>query len=84
MSIATISIVAAAIAHSVAVLIAFVKLIVWVSSKSAITDQRLNALEHQVDNDVTGRRVVAEMREDIAAIKAKLADIRDHLKFQNH
>jgi hypothetical protein len=34
-----------------------------------------------VNNDITGRKVVGEMREDLAAIKVQIIDIRDDLKF---
>ena len=64
------------IAHSVAVIMALVKLVAWVTEHITATEQRIKALEYQVNNDVTGRRVVGEMREDIATIKTKLEDMR--------
>lgn len=44
------------------------------------TDERIRQLQHQVDNDVTGRRVVGEMRNDIAVIKSQMTDIKADLK----
>ncbi len=64
------------IAHAIAMLITVIKLVAWFSAENATTKQRLLTLEHQVDNDVTGRRVVAEMRQDIASIKVQIADAR--------
>lgn len=66
----------AILAHSAAVVTAVVKLIAWIVKKQAVTDERIRQLQSQVDNDVTGRRVVGEMREDIAVIKSQIADIR--------
>lgn len=70
----------AVLAHSVAVIAAAVKLIAWIVKKQAVTDERIRQLQHQVDNDVTGRRVVGEMRNDIAVIKSQVADIKTNLK----
>ena len=70
----------AVLAHSVAVIAAAVKLIAWIVKKQAVTDERIRQLQHQVDNDVTGRRVVGEMRNDIAVIKSQVADIKTDLK----
>lgn len=70
----------AILAHSVAVVSAAVKLIAWVVKKQAVTDERIRQLQYQVDNDVTGRRVVGEMREDLAVIKTQIADIKIDVK----
>ncbi len=70
----------AVLAHSVAVLAAAIKLIAWIVKKQAVTDERIRQLQYQVDNDVTGRRVVSEMREDVAVIKSQVADIKADLK----
>jgi Flp pilus assembly pilin Flp len=64
------------IAHSVAVIMALVKLVGWVTAHITSTEERIKSLQHQVNNDVTGRRVVGEMREDIASIKAQVEDMR--------
>lgn len=68
------------LAQSVAVLSALVKLVAWATRSITACEQRLTNLEHQVNNDVTGRRVVAEMREDIASIKSQVIDIRADIK----
>lgn len=70
----------AVLAHSVAVITAVIKLVAWIVKKQAVTDERIRQLQYQVDNDVTGRRVVGEMREDIAVIKSQMADIKLDLK----
>jgi hypothetical protein len=69
------------IAHSLAILVALVKLTSWISTHIAILNARLNTVENQVNNDITGRKVVGAMREDLAAIKMQIIDIRDDLKF---
>jgi predicted nucleic acid-binding Zn-ribbon protein len=69
----------AMLAHSVAVIGAIAKLIHWFSRSQAISEQRIKQLEHTVNNDVTGRRVVGEMREDLAAIKTQVTDLKSDL-----
>lgn len=64
------------IAHSVAVLMALVKLVTWVTTHMTSAEQKIKALEYQVNNDVTGRRVVGEMKEDLATIKSQVVDMR--------
>ena len=67
------------IAHSVAVIMALVKLVAWVTEHITTSEQRIKSLEYQVNNDVTGRRVVGEMREDLATIKAQVSDMRQDI-----
>ncbi|HOO81640.1 MAG TPA: hypothetical protein PK513_03970 [Alphaproteobacteria bacterium] len=67
------------IAHSVAVIMALVKLVVWVTSHVTASEQKIQILEQQVNNDVTGRRVVGEMKEDLATIKAQIKDMREDM-----
>lgn len=69
------------VAHSVAVIMALVKLVAWVTEHITTSEQKIAALEHQVNNDVTGRRVVGEMREDIASIKAQVSDVRQDIHY---
>lgn len=69
------------IAHSVAVMVALIKLVAWVTTQMTITSQKLQMLEAQVNNDVTGRRVVGEMKEDIATIKAQVSDLRSDIQY---
>lgn len=84
MSLTELGLLFAVLAHSVAVIAAAIKLIAWIVKKQAITDERIRQLQYQVDNDVTGRRVVGEMREDIAVIKSQLADVKIDLKTLHH
>ena len=60
------------IAHSVAVIMALVKLVAWVTEHITTSEQRIKSLEYQVNNDVTGRRVVGEMREEIRRLTQSL------------
>ena len=80
MSLTELGLLFAVLAHSVAVITAAIKLITWIVKKQAVTDERIRQLQHQVDNDVTGRRVVGEMRNDIAVIKSQMSDIKEDLK----
>lgn len=80
MSLTELGLLFAVLAHSVAVIAAAIKLIAWIVKKQAVTDERIRQLQHQVDNDVTGRRVVGEMRNDIAVIKSQMTDIKEDLK----
>ncbi len=68
------------IAHSVAVIMALVKLVAWVTEHITTSEQRIKSLEYQVNNDVTGRRVVGEMRGDLATIKAQVNDMRQDIQ----
>ena len=69
------------LANGVGLLIALVKVVAWISSHIATINERLNHIENQVNNDITGRKVVSEMHSDLAAIKSQIIDIRDDLKF---
>ena len=68
-------------AHCIAILIALTRLTSWISSRIATLTERVNHIENQVNNDITGRKVVSEMHSDLAAIKSQIIDIRDDLKF---
>ena len=68
------------LANGVGLLIALIKVVAWISSHIATLNERLNNVENQVNNDVTGRKVVGEMRQDIAVIKTQNTDIRHDLK----
>ena len=68
------------LAQSVAVISALVKLVAWVTRSVTAAEQRITNLEYQVNNDVTGRRVVADMREDLASIKSQIIDIRADIR----
>lgn len=71
------------LANAVGVVITLVKVVSWMSSHVARVNERLGTLERQVDNDITGRKVVGEMRQDIAVIKSQLEDLRADLKTMN-
>ncbi|MFN3624478.1 MAG: hypothetical protein ACK4TP_10485 [Hyphomicrobium sp.] len=73
------AIVAAFLAHAVAVVAALTKLVAWAAGSQAKLETRLLALEAKVDNDIAGRRIVAELRADVAAIKATLAELKDRI-----
>lgn len=68
------------LAQSVAVISTLVKLVAWATKSITSCEQRLTNLEHQVNNDVTGRRVVGGMREDLATIKSQIIDIRADIR----
>lgn len=68
------------IAHSVAVLAAIVKLVTWVTSHMTVNEERIKHIEYQVNNDITGRRVVAGMREDVAKNQTEILNIRQDIK----
>ena len=68
-------------AHSVAMITALVKLVAWVTSHMSVVEQKINSLEQQVNNDVTGRRVVGEMRENLAIIKTQITDMRSDIHY---
>ncbi|HZP21444.1 MAG TPA: hypothetical protein VFB16_14710 [Bauldia sp.] len=72
----------AAAAHAIAVTAAIVKLVAWASGTVARLQVRLDAIEAKVDNDVAGRRIVAELRSDVAAIKATLIDLKEDVRNQ--
>lgn len=73
------AIVAAFLAHAAAVVAALIKLVAWAAGSQAKLETRLRALEDKVDNDIAGRRIVAELRADVAAIKATLAELKDRI-----
>lgn len=68
------------LANAVGLVITLVKVVSWMSSHVARVNERLGTLERQVDNDITGRKAVGEMRQDIAVIKSQVADIREAMK----
>jgi hypothetical protein len=67
-------------AHGSALVVALLRLVAWGSAAHAQIETRLAALESKVDNDIAGRRIVAEMRSDIAAIKASLVEVKEHVR----
>ncbi|ARP98184.1 hypothetical protein [Pseudorhodoplanes sinuspersici] len=74
------AITAAFAAHALAVIAALVKLVAWAAASQAKFEARLDGIESKVDNDVAGRRIVAELRADVAAIKATLAELKEQIR----
>jgi glutamate mutase epsilon subunit len=68
------------LANAVGLVMTLVKVVSWMSSHVARVNERLGTLERQVDNDITGRKAVGEMRQDIAVIKSQVEDIRETIK----
>ena len=67
------------IGQSIAILVVVVKLVAWISAENATAKQRLLTLEYQVNNDITGRKAVSDMRNDVSVIKSQITDIKGHL-----
>lgn len=67
-------------ANSIGLIIAIIKVTARISSHHAVTSERIQTLENQVNNDITGRRVVGEMRQDLAVIKSQISDIKSDLQ----
>jgi hypothetical protein len=59
----------AVVAHGAAIMAALLKLVAWSTTKIAVLEGRIGTLERAVDNDITGRRVVAQIVNDVAVIK---------------
>lgn len=69
-------------AHAAAMVAAVVKLVTWAASTHARIEARLNTIEGKVDNDISGRRIVSEMKSDVAVIKATMTDLKEHVRTQ--
>ncbi len=80
MTLATIALVLGMFANSIGLIIAIIKVTARISSHHAVTSERIQTLENQVNNDITGRRVVGEMRQDLAVIKSQISDIKSDLQ----
>lgn len=80
MTLTEIALVAGLIMHSLAAMVAVLRVSHWLNQTLARQDERIRNLEHQVNNDVTGRKAVGEMRTDIASIKAQITDIREDIR----
>lgn len=55
---------------------ALLKLFAWGTSKVAVIEGRISTLERAVDNDITGRRVLAQIVNDVAVIKGEIAEVQ--------
>lgn len=80
MTLATVALVLGMIANSIGLIIAIIKVTAKISSHHAATSERIQTLENQVNNDITGRRVVGEMRQDLAVIKSQINDIKTDIQ----
>ena len=80
MTLATVALVLGILANSIGLIIAIIKVTARISSHHATTTERLQTLENQVNNDITGRRVVGEMRQDLAVIKSQISDIKTDIQ----
>ena len=75
-------VVVAIAAHAIAFLVTILKLVAWGSSMHARIESRISWIEAKVDNDIAGRRIVSEMKSDVAVIKATMTDLKDHVRTQ--
>lgn len=57
------------------------KLAAWGSTKVTVIEGRIGTLERALDNDITGRRVVAQIVNDIAVIMSEIAEVRQALRY---
>ncbi len=80
MSPAEIALLFTVVGNSITIIVAAIKVVSSTTKARTITEQKIKQLEEQVNNDVTGRRVVGEMRQDIATIKAQIDDMRGDIK----
>ncbi|MFM2042559.1 MAG: hypothetical protein RLY86_1135 [Pseudomonadota bacterium] len=74
----------AIVAHGAAIMAALLKLVAWGTTKVAVIEGRISTLERAVDNDITGRRVVAQIVNDVAVIKNEVGEIRVRLHEKVH
>jgi hypothetical protein len=85
--------VAGGIAVEIFVLIVFLVRASWwlsgrftsIDASFAATAKEIAQLKTDVGNDIAGRRAVAEAREDIARVKATLAELRERIdRLESH
>ena len=80
MSLTEIALIVGLLAHSLAAMVLVLRVSHWLNQTLARQDERIRNLEQQVNNDITGRKAVGEMRTDIATIKAQIIDMRDDIR----
>lgn len=68
------------VGEAIAIIAVLVKLVAWISSGQARIEAKLEALEEKVENDIAGRRVVAELRTDVAELKGSFAELREAIR----
>lgn len=69
--------------NSIGLIITLIKVTSKITTQNAVQTERIKTLEHQVNNDITGRKVVSEMRQDLAVIKSQIKDIKRTLQHFN-
>jgi len=69
--------------NSIGLIITLIKVTSKITTQNAVQTERIKTLEHQVNNDITGRKVVSEMRQDLAVIKSQIKDIKRSLQHFN-
>lgn len=69
--------------NSIGLIITLIKVTSKITTQNAVQTERIKTLEHQINNDITGRKVVSEMRQDLAVIKSQIKDIKRTLQYFN-
>lgn len=80
MSLTYFSITIGIIANTVGLILMLIKVSTKIATQNAIQTERIKTLEHQVNNDITGRKAVGEMRQDLAVIKSEIINIKRDLQ----
>jgi hypothetical protein len=83
MTLAYVAMVLGILVNSIGLVITLIKVTSKITTQNAIQTERIKTLEHQVNNDITGRKVVSEMHQDLAVIKSQIKDIRITLQHLN-
>ena len=80
MTITYVAMVLGILVNSIGLIITLIKVTSKITTQNAVQTERIKTLEHQVNNDITGRKVVSEMRQDLAVIKSQIKDIKATLQ----
>jgi predicted nucleic acid-binding Zn-ribbon protein len=80
MSLTYIGILLGILANSIGLILTLLKVSTKISTQNAVQTERIKTLENQVNNDITGRKVVSEMRQDLAVIKTEIGHIKTDLQ----
>jgi hypothetical protein len=83
MTLAYVAMVLGILVNSIGLVITLIKVTSKITTQNAVQTERIKTLEHQVNNDITGRKVVSEMHQDLAVIKSQIKDIRITLQHLN-
>jgi hypothetical protein len=74
MTLAYVAMVLGILVNSIGLVITLIKVTSKITTQNAVQTERIKTLEHQVNNDITGRKVV---------IKSQIKDIRITLQHLN-